>query len=96
MKNIRVSVSDEEYGKILKMKGTQTHRELFLKSLGFEAPPKKLGRPSASDIALKLDAMRQEYRLYEQDLVKETLKVHKTDDELSTFELAQKRRREQR
>ena len=98
MKQIRVSLSDEEYSKILKIKGPQTHRELFLKSLGLEAPPKKLGRPTLDEINKRLKSMREELRenewLDRRDKMRADAENCTAQEELdSMFDKAQKKRR---
>ncbi len=79
------------------MKGTQTHRELFLKSLGLEAPSKKLGRPTLDELKKRLTSMREELRenewLDRKDKMKTDAEASTARDDLgSIFEKAQKKR----
>ena len=96
MVNKSLVLSDEEEALFnAKLRG-RTIREAVLDSMNIPYEKRQVGRPTLDQITKKLDSMREEYRLFEQEKVAEGLKVKGDADGLSTFEVAQRKRMEKR
>ena len=74
----------------------KTYRQKVLDDANISYKKRSAGRPSLDQITAKLDQMRVDYRLFEQEQVAQGLKVKTDADGLSAFEIAQRRRKEAR
>jgi len=61
MKTVRITLTEDEYNRVLRRKAGKTHKEIYLDGLGIDYTPPALGRPAAFDVQAAEQKMRDAY-----------------------------------